>query len=82
MNYSNSPNHVRVDRFKSSGKWYDTFMLDMAKYYGNNAINPTPIDAVINALFQAGYDTNTRDMYYIVLDPYHANAYPVMIGGQ
>jgi len=77
MNYSKNPSHVRVDRFKKSGKWYDTYMIDMCHYY----------DAI--DLFKAVEDCFlTQYSYYklkgfnlVCLEPYHKNSHPVMIIG-
>lgn len=37
-NYSKYSSHVRVERFKPGGKWYDTWEVDMTNYWRQDAI--------------------------------------------
>lgn len=80
-NYSNTPGHVKCIRFKMGGKWYDEWVLDMSEFY-NEGI--TPIDAAEAALRAAGHniDSPTNTWEYVVPDPYHKGAYPVIVRGK
>lgn len=79
MNYSNSPGHCRVDRFKSSGKWYDTISLDM----NNDGYNDLDLyDHFIKCLQdQHSSWLKESDGYWsiVCLEPYHKNSHPIMI---
>ena len=73
MGYSRNESVVRADRFRPSGKWYDTFELDMSQEY--DALNcPEAVLAALkrNKLSYLGW-------IIVVLEPSHANAYPVCI---
>lgn len=71
--YSENPGMVQVDFFKASGKWYMTEALDMTEYWDA----PSPIHGVEYALEKAG--RNLRHFTIVCLEPYHRNAYPVML---
>jgi len=71
--YSDSPGMVRVDFFKPSGKWYMTEDLDMYDFWDELI----PHDAVEKALERNG--RNLKHFTRVVLQPYHRNAYPVML---
>lgn len=73
-NYSAHPGNVRVDFFKAGGKWYMTDQFDMSEFWG---YGNTPHDAVEAALEHAG--RNWKHFTRVVLEPYHKNAYPVML---
>lgn len=72
-NYSDNPGMVRVDYFKPSGKWYMTEALDMYDFYNELSVYA----AVEKALVRDGRYLRHFDI--IVMEPYHRNAYPVMI---
>jgi hypothetical protein len=86
--FSENPGHVRVDRFKPNGKWYDTFMVDMTKYWGYGS---TPKDALIDSMFNSSIPSIAKlaeriiwpppvgSWYLVCLEPYHQYEYPVMI---
>jgi hypothetical protein len=86
VHYSENSGSVRVDRFKESGKWYDTFALDMSEYYDHGII---PHDAVRTALDKEMAKNFNRDNFvegwlnqggfFVILEPYHKNAYPVVL---
>ncbi len=78
MGYSENEGMVRVDRFKDSGKWYDTFSIDMNLYYND--------DNIYNALEKAIQDRFIKlnlkipdEGYIVCLEPYHKWAFPIMI---
>lgn len=92
-NYSKNPSHVRLDRFKPNGKWYDTFELDMGVTFdlGDREIslyNTTiPHYGIVLAMakdnFLAKYthyaEVINTDWIWVVLDPYHVASYPILL---
>ena len=73
MNYSDSPGMVRVDYFKPSGKWYMTEAHDMSEFYNEGSV----YTAVEKTLVRDGRYLRHFDI--VVLEPYHFQAFPVMI---
>jgi hypothetical protein len=76
--YSENPGNVRVDRFKRrSGKWYDTFSVDMNKYWQGSTflIHEAVEFAIEDRIGTVGLD----DWIYVVTEPYHEHAHPVML---
>lgn len=77
MGYSENDGMVRIDRFKKSGKWYDTFSVDMSNYYNEPLIHV--------ALSKAIKDRFTHDMfengYFLIVcqEPYHINSHPIIL---
>jgi hypothetical protein len=85
MGYSDQDYMVRADRFRSSGKWYDTFPLNMRNSY--HALNlPEEIEHLcrnywfnVNKEQTAVHDMLTGGFIIVVLEPYHENAYPICV---
>lgn len=84
MHYSDNPAHVRADRFRENGKWYDTIVLDMHPYYYAENDHLTPPEAV--TLAYRDWQRNEKGAYnphepwtIVVLEPYHQFNYPVLI---
>jgi hypothetical protein len=76
MGYSDQHYMVRADRFCSSGKWDDTFPLDMKDSY--HAFNlPEEIERLCRNY--QGHDMLTGGFIIVVLEPYHENAYPICV---
>ena len=77
MNYSDNDNMVRVDFFKSSGKWYTTEAVEWLDYSKKVLIH----DAFKNALRNHFNDNPYRlsDMDAICLEPFHEHAHPVQL---
>lgn len=74
-NYSDNPGMVRFDFFKhESGKWYMTEALDMSDYW--NA--PSVYDAVRMTLADSRY-TDLSSWIISALEPYHKNAFPILL---
>lgn len=86
MGYTPNENMVRVDIFKSSGKWYESISVDMDEEYSNTSIH----DALRRSLERG--DTNGRvwitidavertikSMFAICLHPYHENEHPICV---
>lgn len=71
--FSDNPGMVRVDFFRPSGKWYMTEAHDMSDFYNEPVIH----DAVCKMLERDGRLLTHFDI--LVLEPYHKNAYPVML---
>jgi hypothetical protein len=72
--FSENPGHVRVDRFKPSGKWYDTFTIDMSERYRGLLHNQIRL-----ALQEKFGKDDLGDWIYVILDPYHEHSHPQMI---
>ena len=81
--YSENPGMVRVDYFRPSGKWYMTEAVDMSDDWDEPFIH----DAVALALGRhwvkshGGVERRDRWQQFtvVVLEPYHRNAYPIML---
>ena len=78
MNYSDNPAHCLVTRFKRSGKYYDQFQIDMSDYWDELNI----YDAIKKAITDTNHYKIREEWIYVCLEPYHRNAYPVMIVGE
>ena len=75
MGYSNEPNMVRVDFFKSTGKWYTTLAIAWVGYNGY-------IFFEFGESLRLHFKDDPKrfsDMDAICLEPYNANAYPIQI---
>lgn len=74
-NYSENPSMVRVDQYKRrSGKWYETFAVDMDPYY-----NEVPIQQAVQKAIEDRIAVNLDDWIYVVNEPYHHYTHPVML---
>lgn len=88
MGYSSSESRVRVDIFKSSGKWYSTASVDMNLSY-KGLIHDCVLEACENEFKnpngQWGLTVSPRDWlrnnggYLVCIEPYHEHSHPVMI---
>ena len=73
MGYSAEDDMVRVDFFKPSGKWYVT---EQVKWTGGYS------DILIYRAFQLSLENaklGYAGMTAVCLEPYHENAFPLMI---
>lgn len=81
--YSENPGSVRVDRYKRrSGKWYDTFAVDMSGYWHGTAVGGGHLihDSIRLAIEdRIGSPVNLDDWIYVVNEPYHEHSHPVML---
>lgn len=80
MGYTTKESIVRADRFKGSGKYYDTIELDMEGFYKEASLR----EAVEKALIKQGsmlrsYTKEESDGFIVVLNPYHQTDYPVVV---
>lgn len=74
MGYINDDSCVRVDFFKPSGKWYCTESVVWMGY------DVYIFDEFKNSLIvHFKTNQNLSDMDAVCLEPYNANAYPIMI---
>ncbi|MDF2915877.1 MAG: hypothetical protein K0S70_94 [Microbacterium sp.] len=71
--YTDNPGMVRVDYYKPGGKWYMTEAHDMSEFYDDSDIH----EAVRQMLKKA--DRYLPHFTIVVQEPYHRNAYPVML---
>ena len=92
--YSEQPGHVRCDQFRVGGKWYQTFTIDMSEmYWGPPHHDGDPLDrhrdvrgdlihSAVRRAVEAKLGRPIKDdgMVYVVLDPYHENSHPIMLG--
>lgn len=78
-NYSENGASCRFEFFKASGKWYMTEAVDMTGFYN---IDIGPRDGVIAAWVKRCESLGREphdDFHIVVSEPYHKNAYPVML---
>jgi len=80
--YSENPGMVRFDRFKESGKWYDSYAVDMTEFWDTI----TPHDGLESAIaadprFGEAYVFSWLNQggYIVCLEPSHRYSYPVML---
>lgn len=73
MGYATSDGLVRCSIFKPSGKWDRDVAIDMGPHYHHSFV----CDAIRSAIEMAGI-TIHRDWMYVVLEPFHQYAHPVM----
>ena len=82
MGYTTNDYHVRVDRFKESGKWYDTLEVDMENHYYDLDIYKA-LASSINESYS--HVNNFVDGWlaqggsFVCLEPCHKNAFPIML---
>lgn len=76
MNYSNDPSMVRVDFFKSSGKWYTTEQMKWLQY--NQTPNKGIHDIFLESL-KLAFPYNYGEFDAICLEPYHEHSHPIQI---
>lgn len=81
MHYSEHPYMVQADRFRIYGrhdgyKWYDTWAINMEKYYDEIS----PHEAVAKAWRDKNPDgAYLSGMILVVMEPYHKYSYPVIL---
>jgi len=78
MNYSENEGSVRASLFKTSGKWYSDYAIDMSAVYYTANIH----DALKSAV-RKDHPHLMNDSYkgwrLVVLEPYHMHSHPLMI---
>jgi hypothetical protein len=84
MGYSNKSDHVRVDFFKPSGRWYTTEEVVWTGGYDDCLIQDAFVKSLRNHfakdVITVGGVTHQRlsGMTAVCLEPYHVNAHPIM----
>lgn len=88
MGYTENDGSVRIDRFKEHGKWYDTYAIDMSKYWNDR------IDGRINLIHDALREAIADDSrfgpnwvdgwlrqggFIVCLEPYHKQSHPITL---
>lgn len=83
--YSEHPDHIRVDFFKQNGSWYTTEEVEWVgpwKAEGAKLIYDQFAETLIRHLRGTAQDSNyirLSDMLAVCLEPYHENAFPLMM---
>ena len=83
MGYSINPEHVRVDFFKTGGKWYTTEEMTWTGQWkadpsqGGQPINTSFAQSLRDHLSNDG--GRLDDSWAVCLSPYHETAFPLMI---
>lgn len=72
MGYAKDDASVRVDVFKPSGKWCETYQVMFTEYS-----NPNIHEAFEHALVEAGIELEAGFMA-VCLNPYHKYEHPLM----
>lgn len=73
MGYAVSESIVRVDRFRASGKWYDSWAINMNGYYEYPGIH----EALRLAMKDAGMPF--EEWIVVCLEPYHKHSHPLLL---
>ena len=73
-NYSDDPEMVRVDFFKSSGKWYETEAVRWTGKYKDSQI----FEEFAKSL-RDGLGSRLQEMDAVCLEPYHEHSHPIQI---
>lgn len=80
MNFSKNESSVRLDVFKMSGKWYDTFAIDMNEFYNEPVVGDAVKKAIIkHTVYEPACNEKEISLIGVVLQPYHENAFPQLV---
>lgn len=74
MGYSTNEGMVRVDFFRSTGKWATTEAVDMSDFYAL-----FPKEGLAAALHRHLSGGRLRGLWAVCLEPYSEHAFPVMM---
>jgi hypothetical protein len=77
-NFSKHSNHVRVDFFKESGKWYTTEKVPMNGKYNDSSVVAVFTKALLDHLTDS-HGIRLSGMWAVCLDPHHEHSYPIMV---
>jgi hypothetical protein len=73
MGFSPIDAMVRVDRFKHTGKWYDTFAIDMSEHYRSPDLGRALYELIkAKGVSMDGY-------IFVCLEPYHERSHPMLL---
>lgn len=79
MGYSEDPAMVRVDFFKSSGKWYATEAVKWTgKWSGKNSVIHDEFEKSLRDHFK-DQPERLSDTDAVCLHPYHEDAHPIQL---
>lgn len=77
MGYTTNESSVRVDIFKSTGKWEQSIAIDMNNVYFKPLANEALKEALrINKFRPCEKSESARIV--VCLDPYHENSHPLI----
>jgi len=81
MGYTTDSRHVRVDRFKESGKWYDTLEVVIPDEYYDHWNIFQALEMSINEQYGENYVVGWTNQggSFVCIDPYHEHSHPVML---
>jgi len=75
MGFSERDSDVRVDFFKTSGKWYTTVAINMEKEYNNKNIH----EALLKSIIVSDAFRLLEEMDAICIEPYSIVAHPIKL---
>jgi hypothetical protein len=71
--YSSDPSHVRVDFFKTSGKWYETeCVVWSASYHAE-------LHEAFHEVLSEHLKGRMKGMFAVCLEPYNVHSHPIMV---
>lgn len=80
MGYCDDPRMVRVDFFKPSGKWYTTEAIKFDRYYAKDETHGYEyINDTFKRCLREQLKGRLNGMTAVCLEPYHENAYPLLV---
>ena len=80
MNYSISPEMVRVDFFKESDKWQYTVAMKWDRYTSlTDDLFYEDIQDTFKRCLREQFPDRFIGLTAVCLEPYHKNAYPLMV---
>jgi hypothetical protein len=79
VNYSDNPADVRVDFFKESGKYYFTERMRWLDYNATLIHDAFRESLIAHLRCDDGTRLRMAGMWAVCLDPYHKNAFPLMV---
>ena len=74
-NYSDKPTSVRVDFFRSTGKWYTT----EAVLFDDKTYRTVSIHDAFNDALRKHLCGRLRGCWAVCLEPYHEQEHPLMV---
>ena len=80
-NYSENPKSVRVDFFRSAGKWYTTEAIIFDRYHNTDekGNNFEFVEDTFKRCLREQLEGRFKGMIAVCLDPYHENGHPLMV---
>jgi hypothetical protein len=79
MGYTENDDMVRVDFFKSSGKWYTTEAIFWDRWSHNNGKDTELIHETFKRCLRNQLKGRLREMTAVCLHPNHEHACPLMV---